>query len=302
MSRRKPAVRTRPDLMLGHLLLLPITDEAARRAFVGTAAIALGAGPIGVFLMLRRMALMGDTMSHAILPGVAVGFVVAGADVFAMTMGGLIAGLIVAALTGLVARATHLKEDSSLAAFFLISLALGVVVLSTRGSDDDLMRVLFGDISTLDRNRLLLIAGIATVSLAVLAVIWRPLVIECVDPQFLRSVSGASGPVHMTFLALVVLNLVAGFQAMGTLLAVGLIMLPAVAARFWARDITFLVAGAAVIGILSGYLGLVVAGAAGAKAGPTIILTAGVLYGGSVLFGRVGGIVWQAFPGKHLEA
>jgi zinc/manganese transport system permease protein len=133
-------------------------------------------------------------------------------------------------------------------------------------------------------------------------VIWRPLVMECVDPLFLRSVSGAGGPVHIAFLALVVLNLVAAFQAMGTLLAVGLMMLPAIAARFWARDITALAATAIAIGIASGYVGLVVAAELGAKAGPAVILVAGVAYVASVLFGRVGGIVWRAFPGRHLEA
>jgi zinc/manganese transport system permease protein len=283
-------------------LLAPLTDDAARRAFVGIAAIALGAGPVGVFLMLRRMALMGDTMAHAILPGVAIGFLLAGTDSVAMSIGGLIAGLIVAVLTGVVARVTHLKEDASLAALFLISLALGVAILSVRGGDDEIVHVLFGDAASLNGPKLLVIAGVATISLVALALVWRPLVMECVDPLFLRSVSGTGGPVHIAFLALVVLNLVAAFQAMGTLLAVGLMMLPAITARFWARDITALAAAAVVIGIVSGYVGLVVAAELGAKAGPAVILVAGVIYIASVLFGRVGGIVWRAFPGRHLEA
>src|SRR5436190_22447059 len=113
--------------MLYDALVSPFVEFAfMRRALVGALALALGAGPVGVFLMLRRMALMGDTMAHAILPGVAIGFLIAGTDSVAMTIGGLIAGVIVAVLTGVVARATHLKEDASLAAFFLISLALGV--------------------------------------------------------------------------------------------------------------------------------------------------------------------------------
>lgn len=288
--------------MLAQSLAAPLTDDALRRAFVGTAAIALGSGPIGVFLMLRRMALMGDTMAHAILPGVAIGFLIAGTDSMAMTVGGLIAGVVVAVLTGIVARTTHLKEDASLAAFFLISLALGVAILSARGGDDEIVHVLFGDISSLDGAKLILIAAIATISLLVLVLIWRPLVIECVDPHFLRTVSGAGGPAHIAFLALVVLNLVAAFQAMGTLLAVGLMMLPAIAARFWARDITTMAMTAVGIGIASGYVGLVVAVQFNAKSGPAIILVAGAAYIISMLFGRIGGIVWRAFPGRHLEA
>src|SRR5262247_3237917 len=119
--------------MLNDIFIAPFTEfEFMRRALAGALALALGAGPIGVFLMLRRMSLMGDAMAHAILPGAAVGFLVSGLNLFAMTAGGLIAGLLVALLAGAIARATELKEDASLAAFFLISLALGVTIVSVR--------------------------------------------------------------------------------------------------------------------------------------------------------------------------
>ena len=113
------------------------------------------------------------------------------------------------------------KEDASLAAFYLISLALGVLMVSLRGSSVDLMHVLFGSVLSLDGPALALIGGIAAITLVTLALIWRGLVAECLDPLFLRSVSRVGPPVHFIFLALVVLNLVGGFQALGTLLAVG---------------------------------------------------------------------------------
>ena len=160
-----------------------------RRALVGCFALSLGAPPIGVFLMLRRMSLMGDAMSHAILPGAAIGYLLAGLSLLAMSLGGFAAGLAVALAAGLVARSTVLREDASLAAFYLVSLALGVMIVSVRGSNVDLLHVLFGTVLALDDHALLLVASIATLSLAVLAVIYRPLVLECFDPQFLRSVS-----------------------------------------------------------------------------------------------------------------
>jgi zinc/manganese transport system permease protein len=273
-----------------------------RRALVGTMALALGAGPIGVFLMLRRMSLVGDAMAHAILPGAALGFMVAGLNLFAMTAGGIVAGIVVAVLTGVVARMTGLKEDASLAAFYLLSLALGVTIVSLRGTNVDLLHVLFGTVLALDDPALYLIGGISSVTLIALAVIYRPLVLECVDPNFLRSVSRAGGPVHIAFLALVVINLVAGFHALGTLLCVGLMMLPAATARFWARDITGMVVLAVAVGMLSGYAGLLVSFYAEVPSGPAIILVAGIAYLVSVLFGRVGGVVPQLFPGRHLEA
>src|ERR671923_2347374 len=240
------------DLFIG-----PFAEFAfMRRALAGVLALALGACPIGVFLMLRRMSLVGDAMAHAILPGAAVGFLLSGLNLFAMTAGGLIAGFVVAFLTGFVARMTELKEDAALATFYLLSLALGVTIVSLKGTNIDLLHVLFGTVLALDNPTLLLIAGNATLTLVLLALIYRPLVIECVDPGFMRSVSGAGAPAHLAFLALVVLNLVSGFHALGTLLAVGIMMLPAGIARFWARDINMILLLATASGIIGGYAGL----------------------------------------------
>jgi zinc/manganese transport system permease protein len=276
--------------------------EFMQRALVGVIAIALGGGPIGVFLMLRRMSLTGDAMAHAILPGAAVGYLLAGLSLPAMTVGGLAAGVIVAVAAGLVSRFTSLKEDASLAAFYLLSLALGVTIVSLRGSNVDLLHVLFGTVLALDDNTLLLLASISTITVLALAVLYRPLVLECVDPIFLRSVSRAGTPTHLIFLGLVVMNLVGGFHALGTLLAVGMMMLPAAAARFWTSDITMMMIVSILIGIISGISGLLLSFHAELPAGPAIILSAGAIYVASLLLGRTGGVLWLAWPGKHLEA
>jgi zinc/manganese transport system permease protein len=289
--------------MLYTILIAPFADfEFMRRALVGVLALALGAPPVGVFLMLRRMSLIGDAMAHAILPGAAIGFLLAGLSLFAMAGGGLIAGFVIAVGAGLIARATALKEDASLAAFFLISLALGVTLVSVKGSNVDLLHFLFGSVLAVDDPTLILIVSIASVSLIVLALIWRPLVLECVDPGYLHSVSRAGGPAHIAFLALVVMNLVGGFQALGTLLAVGMMMLPAIIARFWAREITIMIAVAVGTAALCGYAGLLVSYHVNLPSGPAIILTAGALYAVSVIVGPIGGIVWLALPRRHLEA
>jgi zinc/manganese transport system permease protein len=289
--------------MLYDLLIAPFAEFAfMRRALVGAGAIALAGGPVGVFLMLRRMSLTGDAMAHAILPGAALGYLVAGLSLPAMTLGGFAAGCIVAVLAGLVARNTALKEDASLAAFYLLSLALGVTIVSLRGSNVDLLHVLFGTVLALDDAALLLLGGIATVTLVTLALLYRPLVIECVDPTFLRSVSRAGTPVHLVFLGLLVLNLVGGFQALGTLLAVGLMMLPAAAARFWSAEVSIMILVATGIGLLSSLVGLLVSFHAELPAGPAIVLAAGAVYAVSLAFGREGGLFWLAWPGRHLEA
>jgi zinc/manganese transport system permease protein len=290
-------------MMLYDLFIAPFAEfEFMRRALVGTVAIALGAAPVGIFLMLRRMSLIGDAMAHAILPGAALGYLFSGLSVFAMAGGGLLAGLVIAIGAALIARTTELKEDASLAGLLLISLALGVTIVSVGGSNVDLLRFLFGSVLGLDDQTLLLIVAIASISLFALALIWRPLVLECVDPGFLRSVSRAGGPAHLAFLALVVLNLVGGFHALGTLLAVGILILPAVTARFWARDLTVMIAIAVGNAAVAGYAGLLLSFHGGLPSGPAVILIAGALYATSVIFGPVGGLLWKAFPGRHLEA
>lgn len=289
--------------MLYDIFIAPFADfEFMRRALVGVGALALGAAPIGVVLMLRRMSLVGDAMAHAILPGAAIGFLLSGLSLFAMTAGGLIAGFVIAFLAGLVARNTELKEDASLAVFFLISLAIGVTIVSVKGTNIDLLHFLFGSVLALDDQTLVLIAVNTTITLLALALIYRPLVIECVDPGYLRSVSRAGAPSHLAFLGLVVINLVSGFHALGTLLAVGIMMVPAAIGRFWARDITLMIAVAVLSGVVSGYLGLVLSFQAGIPSGPAVILVAGILYALSLAFGRVGGLVQQLFPPRHLEA
>lgn len=273
-----------------------------RRALVACLALSVGCGPVGVLLVLRRMSLVGDALSHAVLPGAAIGFMIAGLSLLVMSLGGFIAGLAVAVLSGLVARITPQREDASFAAFYLISLALGVLIVSTRGSNVDLMHVLFGTILAVDDASLLLVVSIATLTLIILAVIGRGLIVECFDPGFLRAVGGPGAALHFAFLMLVVMNLVAGFHALGTLMAVGLMMLPAAAARFWASQVATLAVTSSAIAFASGYTGLLLSYHASLPSGPAIILVAGGVYILSVVAGPRGSLWARFLPRRHLEA
>ena len=273
-----------------------------RRALAGCLALSVSAAPMGVFLMLRRMSMTGDAMAHAILPGAAIGYLFAGLSLGAMTIGGIVAGLVVAVASGLVARGTVLREDASMAAFYLISLALGVLIVSTRGNNVDLLHVLFGTVLSLDDPALWLLVGIAGFTLLGLAVLYRPLVLECLDPAFLRSVSRWSPVSHYGFLALLVINLVAGFHALGTLMSVGLMVLPAAGARFWTRAIGPMLALASGFALLACTVGLLVSYHADWPTSPVIVMVLGLLYLGSLLVGRQGllGRLWRS-P-VHLKA
>jgi len=272
--------------MLYELLIQPFHDYAfMRRALVACIAMGLGCGPIGTFLVLRRMSLIGDAMAHALLPGAAVGFLVVGFSILGMSIGSFVAAMIVAALATLASRMTSQREDASFAAFYLIALALGVTLISTYGSSLDLMHVLFGTILAVDDASMFAIAAITSVTLVVLAAVYRPLVMECFDAQFLRTHGGKPGRYHLIFMFLVVANLVGAFQALGTLMAVGLLMLPAAAARFWTNSVAGLSVIAALIAAVSGFVGLLLSYHHNFPSGPAIVLAAGGFYLTSLLFG-----------------
>ncbi len=279
---------------LNATFVLPFTEFSfMSRALFGAVFVALATGPLGVFLILRRMSLMADSMSHAILPGVAAAFLLAGVSMTAMLLGGLATGLLVAVIAGGVARSTGMKEDASFAALYLISLGLGVLLISLRGSNLDLLHVLFGTVLGLDDAHLFFIMLVSSATLIALAMMYRPLVIECLDPAFLKMEGGSGSLVHIAFLVLLVINLVAGYQVMGTLLVVGMMMLPAAAARFWGRTLGRQLALSVLLGVLASYAGLILSYHFSLPASSAIILSAGVLYILSLLFGPRQGLLRQ---------
>jgi len=284
-------------------LLAPFAEHAfMRRALVASGALALGSAPIGLLLVWRRMSLVGDAMAHALLPGAAVGFLLAGLSLPAMGLGAFVAGLAVAWGAGFVARHTPQREDASFAAFYLSALALGVLLVSSKGSPVDLVHLLFGAVLAVDDAALLLMAATSSVTVLALAWVLRPLLLECLDPDFLRSVGGPGAAMHGLLLLLTVANLVAGFQALGTLMAVGLMMLPATAARFWARSLAGQLGAALLMALLASFSGLLLSFHLDWPSGPAIVLVAGALYGFSVLAGPQQGLLQVGQQRLHRSA
>ncbi len=284
-------------------LIQPVVEFGfMQRALAGCLALSISAAPMGVFLMLRRMSLTGDAMAHGILPGAALGYLVAGLSLGAMTVGGMLAGMTVAVASGLVARHSVLREDTSLASFYLLSLSVGVLLVSWKGGSVDLLHVLFGSVLALNDSAVLLLGATASLTLVGLAVLYRPLVLECLDPGFLRSVSRWSPVAHYGFLVLLVLNLVAAFHALGTLMAVGLMVLPAAAARFWARDIGHMLLAATAVGLLGSVGGLLLSYHTDLPTGPLIVVTLAALMLCSLALGPLGLLASHRRPTTHRQA
>ncbi|NWB88898.1 metal ABC transporter permease [Pseudomonas gingeri] len=279
-------------MMFASHLLQPFQDFVfMRRALIGGLVLACSTAPLGVFLILRRMSLIGDAVAHGILPGAAIGFWIAGLSLPALTLGGLGAGMGMAGLSAWITRRTGLREDASLAAIYPISLASGVLILGIAGKRLDLLHLLFGSALAVDGPTLTGMLWVCGISLIVMALIYRPLLLDTLDPLFLQTVSRLGPLAHGVFLTLVVLNLVIGFQAIGALMVVGLMMLPAIASRFWSRNLPVLMLIAALIGCVSVTLGLLLSFYYSLPSGPAIVLVAGGFYLLSVVFGPVHGLL-----------
>ena len=295
-----------------------LQSDAMKRALVASLAVSMAGAPLGVMLIIRRMALAGDVLTHTLLPGVAVAYLLVGEAPIVMIVGGTISGLIAVYLSMVISRTTILREDASLAIFYVLSLAIGVLLLSFGMREDhegesqeaheahgdiseELLHILFGNALEIDEPTLLTIAFIATGSLIVLAFIYRLLVLESFDPVFLRSVGGGGASVHMVFMALVVLNLIAGATTIGTMMVIGLMTVPGAAARMWTQDLGMTIAGAIGIAVFSSISGLIVGYHLSLPPGPTIIMFAGLAFICSLLFGRQNGLIQRFRHPAHLD-
>ena len=272
--------------MSAHALIVEPFETLAfmRAALVACLALALTNAAVGMLLVLRRMSLDGDVLGHAVMPGAAIGFLYGGPSPTWLSLGGLASGLGVAALAGLITGG-RARQEAGLVAFYLVALSLGVVLVAWRGSNVDVVRVLFGTVLAIDRAALLQIAALASIILLVIAALYRPLAVGAFDPAFLLA-AGIRAPYGAVFAALVVLALVASFQAFGTLLALGPMLLPAAAARCWRLGAAASIALATGFGVAASLAGLLLSYHGNMPSGPAIVLSAGALFGmSSILAG-----------------
>lgn len=278
-------------MTITEFFIAPFADYAfMRRALVACIVLAVSGAPIGVFINLRRMALVGDALSHAILPGVATAFLFFGLSVWPMTAAAFIAGIIVATSAFFLTQRTLLKEDGAFTLIYLMSLSVGVVMISSSGSGVDLLHILFGNILAIDNAALLLACGVACLTLLVGSQIYRGLIIECFDSDFMRSITKGSNWIGQLFFILLVINLVASFQILGTLMALGLMILPAISTRFWTNNIDKAIPLSIVLAVIASFSGLILSFHADIPSGPAVVLIAAGMCLVSILLGPKGSL------------
>ncbi len=256
-----------------------LNDATIRTVMAGAALLGVTSGVLGTFAVLRRQSLLGDTLSHAALPGIVLGFVVVGGrSLPALSLGALLTGAAAALLMLLLTRRTRLKTDAALGIALSLFFAAGVVGLTwvqghAGASQAGLETFLFGQAAALLRADLPWMAGVTFFSLAVVALFWKEFEAVSFDPEFARA-QGLPVPVLDAVLTVMVaLAVVLGLQLVGVVLMAAMVVAPAVAARQWVRRLPAMVALAALFGALGGVGGaLISAVGRGLATGPLIVL------------------------------
>jgi zinc transport system permease protein len=250
-------------------------DDFLLRAFLAGSAVALAAGPVGSFVIWRRMAYYGSAVSHSALLGVALGLML-GLDITVAVTGFCILS---ALLLVVLRRASALPQDSLIGILAEVTLASGLIAIGfVGGMRVDLLGYLFGDVLAVGPGDLLIIAGVSTAALIALAFLWRPLLSFTVQPELARVEGVRVQLIELCFMMVVAGVVAAGMRVVGILLIVALLIIPAAAARRLSRTPEMMAGLAALIGILSVGGGLALSARFDLEAGPAIVLLAGALF------------------------
>ena len=287
-------------------ILALFTDYTVQNVVVGAALLGVSSGVLGSFAVLRQQSLLGDTLSHAALPGVCLGFLVAGSRQLASILAGaLVTGIAAALFMLLLTKRSRLKSDAGLGAALSLFFALGTVLLSyiqgrNNASQAGLDSFLFGQAAAMLRSDLWLMGAICVLALGLVALFWKECKLVTFDPSFAASVGLPVLALELCLTVMVALAVVIGLQMVGVVLMAAMVIAPAVAARQWVKRLGHMVLLAAAIGAVGGVVGaLISALGKNLATGPLMVLSISFFVLLSILFAPQRGLVWEFL--QHLQ-
>lgn len=287
-------------------LLEILSDYTLQNVAIGAALLGVSSGVLGSFAVLRRQSLLGDTLSHAALPGVCLGFLLAGSrQLVPILAGALVSGAAAALLMLLLTKRSRLKTDAGLGIALSTFFAFGVVLLTyiqgrNNASQAGLDSFLFGQAAAMLRGDLWLIGGIAAIALALVALLWKEFKVVAFDPSFAASLGLPVAVIELVLTVMIALAVVIGLQMVGVVLMAAMIIAPAAAARQWSKRLESMVLLAALFGALSSVAGaLISAFGRGLATGPVIIVCASLIVLVSLLFAPERGLLWAALEARQ---
>jgi ABC-type Mn2+/Zn2+ transport system permease subunit/Mn-dependent DtxR family transcriptional regulator len=271
--------------------------------------VGIACGVLGCYVILRRMALIGDALSHAVLPGVVIAFLITqSAGVFGLLTGALLAGLLTAVLINLVSRFSRTKEDSSIGIVFTALFAIGIILISAmpRGAHFDLDCYLFGDPLAVGTQDLVLMAIVCPLVLVIIALLYHPLKLASFDPVVAAAMGLPVMALHYLLMGMLSATVVAGLKTTGVVLVVALVITPASAAYLLSNRLSVMMVLSGIFGAASALVGMTMAFVFNWPSGASMVVFATAIFGVVMLLSPSQGLVTQAFRRwrirRHVES
>jgi len=293
--------------------LATLQDYNTRVVLLGATLLGVAAGAVGSLTLLRRRSLMGDALSHATLPGIALAFMVgislggSGKSLPLLLLGASVTGLLGVAAILAIHNLTRIKEDAALGIVLSVFFGLGIVLLTMvqqmeSGHAAGLKSFIYGKTAAMLVGDAWLIGAAAAATLLGLAALFKEFKLLCFDEAYAGARGMPTLALDVILMALVVVITIVGLQAVGLILMIALLVIPAAAARFWTERMTRMTVIAAALGGLAGAVGSAISAVApDAPSGPMIVLVATVCFVVSMVFGTARGVAWRALRRRRLS-
>jgi ABC-type Mn2+/Zn2+ transport system permease subunit len=279
----------------------PFRHEFMQRALFGCALIGFTNGALSAFIVLRRLALMADAMAHSLLPGVAVAIILFGLAPGNLFFGGLVAAMLVGVGVQIISGSSRIKEDTSLGLLFACSFALGLVLLSLSPSQVNVTHYLFGNILGLSDDDLWIIYLISFIVLPLLVMFQRPLLLLMFEPSVAASQGVLVRPLTYMLMGLLVLSMISSLQAVGVVLALGMLIGPAATIYLCSDSFATMFWGGGILGMLGSCAGLFISYRLNLPSGACIVLVLGVIFFLVYLFSPKYGMLSKFLRRRHLH-
>ena len=245
-----------------------------QNALITALVIGIVGGAVGCFIILRGMSLMGDAISHAVLPGVATSFIL-GINFF---IGAIIFGLLASTMITYIKSNSIIKSDTAIGITFSSFLALGIILIGVANSSTDLFHILFGNILAVQDMDMWITIIVSLLVLATITIFFRPLLLTSFDPILAKSMGVKVTFYHYLLMVILTLVSVTAMQSVGTILIVALLITPAATAYLYANSLKTMILLSSGFGALASVLGLFIGYSFNIAAGSSIVLTSALLF------------------------
>jgi ABC-type Mn2+/Zn2+ transport system permease subunit len=284
-----------------HWLTEPFQYEFMQRALLGCVLVGFTNGFLSAYIVLRRLALLADALSHSLLPGLAVGAIFFGLAPLGLFSGAVIAALLVGIGGQLVARSSRLKDETAIGALYTVAFSLGLILLKYSRVPVDLTHFLFGNILGIANSDLWIIYGVGLLSTLSLVSFQRGLLLTLFEPSVAQSLGVPVSRLNYLLITLIVLAMIASLQAVGVVLSVGLLVLPAATVYLLSDSYRALSWYGGLLGAAGACAGLLLSYWADIPSGPAIVLVLGACFVAALVFGPRYGVLARLRPSRHLH-